>query len=273
MWRSWGCRPGCRGAGDTPDSTWEFLIGGGDGIRERPVGRWEEFTADPQVAREVEGANTVGGYLDQTVVKWFDAEFFAMQLIEVEGVDPQQRLAMELTTPRADTSPPPPRRDVRSPIPAMSPTASSGAPSRNRPTPPRKLPATVTAPTKADPTSYSTPRPICVNAPEIARRHGPDQELQRGQRHQLVLPECPRRHHVHRGRRGRQNLTTQRTESRDSPSCSPLMSASGTPPSKSRSDTSEPPMGPSTSPTTNPLRAIANLIDYTTELAAQLSAE
>ncbi|QIS23879.1 acyltransferase domain-containing protein [Nocardia terpenica] len=85
------------GAGDTPESTWEFLINRGDGIRERPEGRWSEFTAEPQVAEVVEKANTKGGYLDQDVIKGFDAEFFAMSPLEVERVDPQQRLAMELT--------------------------------------------------------------------------------------------------------------------------------------------------------------------------------
>ncbi|MET9025918.1 polyketide synthase Pks13 [Nocardia sp. NPDC004168] len=85
------------GAGDTPESTWEFLIGRGDGIRERPEGRWSEFLAEPQLAEAVENANTRGGYLDQDVVKGFDAEFFAMSPVEVERVDPQQRLMMELT--------------------------------------------------------------------------------------------------------------------------------------------------------------------------------
>ncbi|WP_280271159.1 polyketide synthase Pks13 [Nocardia wallacei] len=85
------------GAGNTPESTWEFLINRGDGIRELPSGRWSEFTAEPQMAAAVEQANTRGGYLDQDVVKGFDAEFFAMSPIEVERVDPQQRLMMELT--------------------------------------------------------------------------------------------------------------------------------------------------------------------------------
>ncbi|RDI61707.1 polyketide synthase Pks13 [Nocardia pseudobrasiliensis] len=85
------------GAGDTPESTWEFLINRGDGIRERPEGRWSEFTADPQVAEVVDKANTKGGYLDQEVLKNFDAEFFAMSPIEVERIDPQQRLVLELT--------------------------------------------------------------------------------------------------------------------------------------------------------------------------------
>ncbi|MCP2318442.1 polyketide synthase 13 [Nocardia amikacinitolerans] len=85
------------GAGDTPESTWEFLINRGDGIREAPEGRWSEFLSEPEVAKAVAEGNTLGGYLDQDVVKGFDAEFFAMSPIEVERVDPQQRLMMELT--------------------------------------------------------------------------------------------------------------------------------------------------------------------------------
>ena len=51
--------------------------------------------SDPRIAAAVENANTKGGYLDD--VKGFDAEFFAMSPREVENVDPQQRLALELT--------------------------------------------------------------------------------------------------------------------------------------------------------------------------------
>lgn len=85
------------GAGDTPESTWEFLINGGDAIRDLPDGRWAEFLSEPQVAQAVAEGNTRGGYLDQNVVTDFDAEFFAMSPIEVERIDPQQRLIMELT--------------------------------------------------------------------------------------------------------------------------------------------------------------------------------
>ncbi|MET8796171.1 polyketide synthase Pks13 [Nocardia sp. NPDC004568] len=85
------------GAGDTPESTWEFLINGGDAIRDLPEGRWAEFLSEPQVAQAVAEGNTRGGYLDQDVVTDFDAEFFAMSPIEVERIDPQQRLVMELT--------------------------------------------------------------------------------------------------------------------------------------------------------------------------------
>ncbi|WP_327111454.1 polyketide synthase Pks13 [Nocardia sp. NBC_01730] len=85
------------GAGTTPESTWEFLIGRGDAIRELPEGRWAEFSSDPVAAKAIAEGNSLGGYLDQDVVKGFDAEFFAMSPIEVERVDPQQRLMMELT--------------------------------------------------------------------------------------------------------------------------------------------------------------------------------
>nr|WP_028476031.1 polyketide synthase Pks13 [Nocardia sp. CNY236] len=85
------------GAGTTPESTWEFLIGRGDAIRELPEGRWAEFATDPVAAKAIAEGNTLGGYLDEDVVKGFDAEFFAMSPLEVERVDPQQRLMMELT--------------------------------------------------------------------------------------------------------------------------------------------------------------------------------
>ncbi|MFB8007985.1 polyketide synthase Pks13 [Nocardia sp. NPDC056000] len=85
------------GAGETPESTWEFLINRGDGIRDLPEGRWSEFTSDPRAAEAVANAMTKGGYLDQEVIKGFDAEFFATSPVEVERMDPQQRLTMELT--------------------------------------------------------------------------------------------------------------------------------------------------------------------------------
>ena len=83
------------GAGKTPAEMWQMLAEARDGISDLPEGRWEEFTSDPQIKAAVEKANTQGGYLDD--VKTFDAEFFAMSPLEVANVDPQQRLAMELT--------------------------------------------------------------------------------------------------------------------------------------------------------------------------------
>lgn len=82
-------------AGETPESTWDFLISGGDGISDLPEDRWTEFKADPRLKEILDEANTRGGYLDD--VKGFDADFFQMSPREAEMVDPQQRLALELT--------------------------------------------------------------------------------------------------------------------------------------------------------------------------------
>lgn len=83
------------GAGTTPEDMWAMLDEGRDGIRDLPEGRWEEFTSDPAIKAAVDATVTKGGYLDD--VKTFDAEFFAMSPNEVVNVDPQQRLALELT--------------------------------------------------------------------------------------------------------------------------------------------------------------------------------
>ncbi|MFW0874396.1 polyketide synthase Pks13 [Rhodococcoides corynebacterioides] len=82
------------GAGHTPESTWELLIEGRDGIGDLPEGRWSEFLGDARIAEAVRTTVTKGGYLDD--VKSFDAEFFAMSPREAANVDPQQRLALEL---------------------------------------------------------------------------------------------------------------------------------------------------------------------------------
>ncbi|OBA35146.1 polyketide synthase Pks13 [Gordonia sp. 852002-51296_SCH5728562-b] len=81
-------------AGQTPDSTWEALISGRDGISDLPDDRWAEFKSDPRLAKVIDESNVKGGYLDD--VKSFDADFFQMSPREVEMVDPQQRLALEL---------------------------------------------------------------------------------------------------------------------------------------------------------------------------------
>ncbi|MFF0816239.1 polyketide synthase Pks13 [Rhodococcus sp. NPDC003318] len=83
------------GTGHTPDEMWRLLIEGRDAVTDLPEGRWAEFRSDPQIAAAIDKANTKGGYLDD--VKGFDAEFFAMSPLEVRNVDPQQRLALELT--------------------------------------------------------------------------------------------------------------------------------------------------------------------------------
>ena len=80
---------------NTPDETWQALLEGRDAITDLPEGRWEEFLGEPRIAERVAKARTRGGYL--TDIKGFDAEFFALSKMEADNVDPQQRMALELT--------------------------------------------------------------------------------------------------------------------------------------------------------------------------------
>ncbi|MBJ7340834.1 beta-ketoacyl synthase N-terminal-like domain-containing protein, partial [Mycolicibacterium sp.] len=88
---------GTRFPGDlnTPDEMWQALLEGRDAITDLPEGRWEEFLGEPRIAERVAKARTRGGYL--TDIKGFDAEFFALSKMEADNIDPQQRMALELT--------------------------------------------------------------------------------------------------------------------------------------------------------------------------------
>ncbi|TGB39509.1 acyltransferase domain-containing protein [Mycolicibacterium peregrinum] len=80
---------------NTPDEMWEALLAGKDCITDLPEGRWEEFLAEPRIAERVARARTRGGYLSD--IKGFDSEFFALSKMEADNIDPQQRMALELT--------------------------------------------------------------------------------------------------------------------------------------------------------------------------------
>ncbi|MFY9920104.1 MAG: type I polyketide synthase, partial [Mycobacterium sp.] len=80
---------------NTPEETWQALLEGRSGITDLPEGRWEEFLDEPRIAERVAKARTRGGYLSD--IKGFDAEFFALSKMEADNVDPQQRMALELT--------------------------------------------------------------------------------------------------------------------------------------------------------------------------------
>jgi len=80
---------------NTPDQMWQALLEGRDGITELPEGRWAEFMEEPRLAERIAKARTRGGYL--TDIKGFDAEFFALSKMEADNIDPQQRMALELT--------------------------------------------------------------------------------------------------------------------------------------------------------------------------------
>ncbi|MCV7382360.1 acyltransferase domain-containing protein [Mycolicibacter longobardus] len=80
---------------NSPEETWEKLLAGFDAITDLPEGRWSEFLEEPRVAERVSKARTRGGYLSD--IKGFDAEFFALSKMEADNIDPQQRMALELT--------------------------------------------------------------------------------------------------------------------------------------------------------------------------------
>ncbi|BBZ50476.1 polyketide synthase [Mycobacterium heidelbergense] len=80
---------------NSPDETWRALMEGRDAITDLPEGRWEEFLEEPRLAERMAKARTRGGYLKD--IKGFDSEFFAVAKTEADNIDPQQRMALELT--------------------------------------------------------------------------------------------------------------------------------------------------------------------------------
>ena len=80
---------------NTPDETWQALLEGRDAITDLPEGRWSEFLQEPRLAERMAKARTRGGYLKD--IKGFDSEFFAVAKTEADNIDPQQRMALELT--------------------------------------------------------------------------------------------------------------------------------------------------------------------------------
>lgn len=74
---------------------WDLLVSGRAGTGDLPEGRWSEFEGDADIAAEIAECDTRGGYLDDVV--GFDNEFFGLSPLEVENMDPQQRILLELT--------------------------------------------------------------------------------------------------------------------------------------------------------------------------------
>ncbi len=85
------------GGADSPEATWDLLAEGRDATSPRPATRWAEWAGDAYVQQVLAEAPDRAGWLDDAEVRDFDAEFFGMSPREAEMVDPQQRLALELT--------------------------------------------------------------------------------------------------------------------------------------------------------------------------------
>lgn len=88
----------CRfpGGVDSPDALWDLLIEGGDLVKEVPRTRWpidEIFDEDPSARGKI--STRWGAFFDD--VSGFDAAFFGITPAEAERMDPQQRLALEVS--------------------------------------------------------------------------------------------------------------------------------------------------------------------------------
>ncbi|MGV0581433.1 type I polyketide synthase [Mycolicibacterium elephantis] len=89
---------GCRLAGSisTPAQLWRFLLEGGSAVGEVPAERWEPYLRrDPRNAAVLRDVTRLGTFLDD--LAGFDAEFFGVSPREAELMDPQQRLALEVS--------------------------------------------------------------------------------------------------------------------------------------------------------------------------------
>ena len=88
---------GCRFPGGVrgPESFWELLTQGRDGVVEVPPQRWdaeEYYDPDPMVPGRM--PSKWGGFLDD--IAGFDADYFGITPREAEAMDPQQRIALEV---------------------------------------------------------------------------------------------------------------------------------------------------------------------------------
>jgi acyl transferase domain-containing protein/acyl-CoA synthetase (AMP-forming)/AMP-acid ligase II/acyl carrier protein/NAD(P)-dependent dehydrogenase (short-subunit alcohol dehydrogenase family) len=75
------------GGNDSTETFFNFLLNGGDAIREIPEGRWPESQMKENTVR-------LGGFLDD--VDKFDPAFYGISPREALQIDPQQRLTLEV---------------------------------------------------------------------------------------------------------------------------------------------------------------------------------
>lgn len=88
---------GCRfpAGGDDPESFWEALERGEDGISDVPTARWSmsrHYDPDPSAAGKMYTRR--GAFLED--IDGFDAEFFSIAPREAASLSPQQRLVLEV---------------------------------------------------------------------------------------------------------------------------------------------------------------------------------
>ena len=89
---------GCRfpGGANDPETYWQLLRNGVDGITEVPTDRWDieaYYDANPDAPGKMYVRS--GGFLDR--VDGFDPQFFGISPREATGIDPQQRLLLEVS--------------------------------------------------------------------------------------------------------------------------------------------------------------------------------
>jgi acyl transferase domain-containing protein/acyl carrier protein len=89
---------GCRlpGGANDPDSYWRLLIEGRDAIGEVPSGRWDidaYYDPDPEAPGKM--STRYGGFLEE--IEQFDPAFFGISPREAAGMDPQQRILLEVS--------------------------------------------------------------------------------------------------------------------------------------------------------------------------------
>ena len=88
---------GCRtpGGGDNPDTLWALLRAARDAVGPVPPDRWDgerTYSPDPDTPGKI--VTREGGFLRE--VDGFDAALFGISPREVQGMDPQQRLVLEV---------------------------------------------------------------------------------------------------------------------------------------------------------------------------------
>ncbi len=81
---------------DTPDAFWDLLASGGDAIQDIPSSRWDaEAFYDPLPGTPGKANTKWGGFVSH--IDQFDAAFFGIAPKEAIGMDPQQRMLLEVS--------------------------------------------------------------------------------------------------------------------------------------------------------------------------------